>query len=59
MKKIQYDMFFLAFLVILSFVLTGAAIGSHNFLVALLLFLSGFVIMGAGLARKRKRQKEA
>ncbi len=58
MKKLQAFMLLLAVLVIFSFVLVGVAIGYRNYLLAFLFSLAGFFIMGAGLARKRKLQKE-
>ncbi|WP_176142512.1 DUF5325 family protein [Halobacillus hunanensis] len=52
----NWNMFGLAFLVILSFVLVGFAIGQQVFWLAGLLFLAGFAIMGFGLSKKRKQQ---
>lgn len=56
MKKIQFPMLFLAFLVIFSFVLVGVAIGYRNYWFAALFFILGFMLMGSGLTLKRKRQ---
>ncbi|WP_026570494.1 MULTISPECIES: DUF5325 family protein [Sediminibacillus] len=56
MKKIQLPMLLLAVLVIASFVAAGIAIGFRNYLLMVLFILAGFLLMGFGLARKRRRQ---
>ncbi|QTM99291.1 hypothetical protein ERJ70_08225 [Sediminibacillus dalangtanensis] len=56
MKKIQLPMLLLAVLVIASFVAAGVAIGFRNYLWMVLFILAGFLLMGFGLARKRRRQ---
>ncbi|WP_053219803.1 DUF5325 family protein [Virgibacillus senegalensis] len=56
MKKIQLPMLLLALLVISSFVAAGIAIGFRNYLWMVLFILAGFLLMGAGLTRKRKKQ---
>ncbi|MDC3412786.1 YlaF family protein [Aquibacillus sp. 3ASR75-11] len=54
MKKIQFPMLLLAFLVILSYMLVGVAIGYRNYILAIFFVVLGFVLMGFGLARKRR-----
>ncbi|MBB6454976.1 hypothetical protein HNQ94_003470 [Salirhabdus euzebyi] len=49
-------MVIIAIFVILSFSMVGVALAYRNYLIAGLLFLLGFIIMGFGLRLKRKRQ---
>ncbi|UOQ43176.1 YlaF family protein [Halobacillus salinarum] len=57
MNKFQWDMAILALFAILSFTSVGFAIGQHIFWLAGSLFLLGFVFMGVGFKRKRRRQQ--
>ncbi|MGP4062166.1 DUF5325 family protein [Halobacillus litoralis] len=58
MKNNQWNPGFLAFLVILSFVAVGFALGQEIFWLAAVLFILGFVLMSFGLKRKRQQQQE-
>lgn len=55
MKNSQLNMAILAFLVILSFISVGFAIGQEIFWLAGFLFVLGFMIMGYGLKLKRQQ----
>ncbi|ARI77617.1 DUF5325 family protein [Halobacillus mangrovi] len=55
LKNTQLIMAILAFLVILSFVSVGFAIGQEIFWLAGFLFVIGFMIMGYGLKLKRQQ----
>ncbi|WP_407268141.1 DUF5325 family protein [Radiobacillus sp. PE A8.2] len=54
MKSIQYSKLLLAILVILSFSGVGIAIAYRNTFLAIAALLLGFIIMGFGIALKRK-----
>ncbi|MBH0228999.1 YlaF family protein [Halobacillus yeomjeoni] len=56
MKNATWTMSVLAFLVILSFILVGFAIGQEFFWLAGFFFLLGFALMGYGLKLKRQTQ---
>ncbi|WP_284140943.1 MULTISPECIES: DUF5325 family protein [unclassified Virgibacillus] len=55
MKQLNVPMFLLAFLVILMFIGSGAAIAMRNTWLIILFLLLGFGFMGYGLTLKRKR----
>ncbi|MGI8314025.1 DUF5325 family protein [Halobacillus mangrovi] len=55
LKNSQLNMVILAFLVILSFISVGFAIGQEIFWLAGFLFVLGFMIMGYGLKLKRQQ----
>ncbi|UOR13916.1 DUF5325 family protein [Halobacillus amylolyticus] len=56
LKNFSWNMFLLAFCVILSFSFVGFALGQQLFWLAGLFLIAGFAIMGFGLTKKRKQQ---
>jgi len=54
LKKVNFPMLFLAFLVVSMFCFVGVAIAYQNLLFIILFLSLGFILMGYGLILKRK-----